>query len=173
MSDRTTTHNPLPEERPVATVYPSIASLAAGRVLGSLYESVPVRIGRVKLSHLLFPLPTSPIALGLYAWQKATGLRYELTTQRLRIVHGLSGRRGAETPLDEIGRIDIVSSFGQRFYKAGDLVIHDHVGTVRLRLPGVVRPEMFQRTILDTRDALISTEAVHRMIEARRASGAA
>lgn len=173
MSDRTTPDNPLPEERPVATVYPSIASLAAGRVLGAIYESLPVRLGRVKLSHLLFPLPTSPIALGLYAWQKATGLRYELTTQRLQIIHGLSGRRGAETPLDEIGRIDVVSSFGQRFYKAGDLVIHDHVGTVRLRLPGVVRPEMFQRTILDTRDALISTEAVHRMIEARRASGAA
>lgn len=173
MSDRTTTDHTLPEELPVATVYPSIASLSAGRALGALYESLPLRLGRLKISHLLFPLPTSPIALGLYAWQKAIGLRYELTTQRLRIVRGLAGRRGAETPLDEIGRIDIVSSFGQRFYKAGDLVVHDHVGTVRLRLPGVVRPEMFRRTILDTRDALISTEAVQRMIEARRTPGAA
>ncbi|HEX6984824.1 MAG TPA: PH domain-containing protein [Planctomycetaceae bacterium] len=161
-----------PDERPVTTVYPSVASLAAGRALGALYESVPLPIGRVKLSHLLFPLPTSPVALVLYFLLKATGPRYLLTTHRLRVVRGLSAKAGPEVPLDEVGRIEVVSSFGQRFYKAGDLVVHDHVGTQRLRLRGVVRPEMFRQTILDARDALIRTEAARRTIEARHAPGA-
>ena len=162
----------LPEERPISMQYPSIAALAAGRVLGALYESIPLPLGRVKLSHLLFPLPTAPVALVLYVWLKALGERYALTTQRLRIVRGPSLRPVAEMPLDEVGRIDVASSFGQRFYRAGDLIVHDHLGMQRLRFRGVARPEMFRRTILDARDALIRTEATRRTIEARHRSDA-
>lgn len=165
--------DPLPEERPVATIYPSIASLAVGRAFGALYESIPLKIGRLKLSHLLFPLPTSPLVLLVYVWQKLRGARYVLTTQRLRVVRGLAMREAGAMPLDEVGRIDVVTSFGQRFFKAGDLVVHDHLGTERLRLPGVVRPQMFLQTILDVRDALIETDAALRIIEARRTTGAA
>jgi hypothetical protein len=160
------------DERPVMTVYPSIASLGAGRALGAVYESVPLRIGTVKLSNLLFVLPTAPVALLLYVGMKLFGPRYVLTTLRLRAVQGLSARPGGEVPLEEIGRVDVVASFGQRFFKAGDLVVRDHQGTERLRLAGVVRPEMFRRTVLDARDALIRTEAARRTIEARHAPGA-
>lgn len=159
-------------ERPLMTVFPSIASLAIGRALGALYESIPIRIGRLKLSHLLFPLPTSPVALVLYFVLKAFGGRYLLTTQRLRITYGLKARAGAEVPLDEIGRIDLVTSFGDMFFHSGTLLVRDHVGTERLRLPGVVRPDMFRQTILEARDALISTDAALRMIEGRRLNDA-
>jgi hypothetical protein len=156
-----------PDERPVMTVYPSIASLGVGRALGALYESIPVRIGAVKLSHLLFPLPTAPLAMSLYFGLKAAGPRYLLTTHRLRVVRGLSAKPGPEVPLDEVGRVEVVTSFGRRFFKAGDLVVRDHMGTERLRLGGVVRPEMFRRTILDARDALVRTEEARRTIGAR------
>jgi hypothetical protein len=164
-----------PDERPVMTVFPSIASLPLGRGLGVLYESLPIRIGRLKLSHLLFPLPTSPVALLLYFWLKVAGPRYELTTQRLRVLRGLARRAGLEIPLDEVGRIEITTSFGQRFFKSGTLIVRNHVGTERLRLAGVVRPEMFRQTILEVRDALIRTDAAMRTIEGRhlRDAGAA
>lgn len=154
------------------TAYPSIASLGLGRALGALYESVPLRLGSVKLSHLIFVLPAAPIALVLYLGLKAAGPRYVLTTRRLRLVKGPSARPGADVPLDEIGRVEVVASFGQRFYKAGQLVVRDHHGTERLRLHGVVRPEMFRRTILDARDALTRTDAARRTIDARHISGA-
>lgn len=158
------THN---LERPMMTVFPSIASLAAGRALGALYESVPIRLGRLKLSHLMFPLPTSPLALVLYAGLKAIGPRYVLTTRRLCIRRSTGSQVIADVPLDEIGRIEVVTTFGQRFYRAGTLIVRDHVGTERLRLAGVVRPEMFRETILEARDAVISTDAALRVIEGR------
>jgi len=164
---------PPDDERPVMTVYPSVASLGLGRGLGAVYESIPIRLGSVKLSHLLFVLPAAPVALVLYFGLKIAGARYVLTNRRLRVVRGLAAKPGPEIPLDEVGRVDIAASFGQRFYKSGHLVVRDHQGTERLRLPGVVRPEMFRRTVLDTRDALTRTDAAKRTIEARHAPGAA
>ncbi len=162
MSDRLQT-----DERPLMTVYPSIAATAVGRCLGALYESIPIRVGRVKLSHLLFPLPTSPIALVIYFAQKAFGNRYELTTERLRVTRGLRRKAVVEIPLDEIGRIDTTSSFGQTFFNAGTLVPRNHLGTELARLAGVARPAMFRSTILEARDALIRTDAALRVIEGR------
>jgi hypothetical protein len=164
--------SPPDDERPVMTVYPSIASLGPGQVLGALYESVPVRIGRVKLSHLLFVLPTSPVALLMYVGMKLFGPRYQLTTHRLRTLKGLSARPDGDVPLDEIGRVEVTSSFGQRFFRSGWITVRDHHGTERLRLAGIVRPEMFRETILETRDSLIRTDAARRTIEARHAPGA-
>lgn len=163
---------PPDDDRLVMTVYPSVASLGLGRWLGALYESIPIRLGSVKLSHLLFVLPAAPIAVTLYLGLKAKGPRYMLTTRRLRRVTGPSVKPVSEVPLDEVGRVEIVTSFGQRFYKSGHLVVRDHHGTERLRLLGVVRPEMFRRTILEARDALIRTDAARRTIDARHITGA-
>ena len=161
------------DERPVQTAYPSIASLPAGRALGALYESIPWRIGVIKLSHLLFPLPTSPIAAVLYFGLKAVGRRYQITTHRLRTVRGPRFTPIRDMPLDEIGRIEIAASLGQRFFKAGDLIVRDHQGLERMRIEGLVQPEMFRETILDTRDALVQTEAVQRTIAARHPAAGA
>ena len=162
------------EERPVQIAYPSIASLSAGRALGVLYESIPWRIGVIKVSHLLFPLPTSPIAAVLYLGLKAAGRRYQITTHRLLTVRGPRLTPILDMPLDEIGRIEIAASLGQRFFKAGDLIVRDHQGLERMRIEGLVQPEMFRETILDTRDALVQTETAQRTIAARHlAAGAA
>lgn len=155
------------DERPLMTAYPSIAATTVGRGLGALYESIPIRIGRVKLSHLLFPLPTSPIALIVYFALKVMGDRYELRSQRLCVTRGLKRKIVTEVPLDEIGRIDCASSFGQTFFHAGTLVLRNHLGTELARLAGVVRPEMFRRTILEARDAQTRTDAALRAIEGR------
>lgn len=154
------------------TVYPSVASLRLGRWLGTLYESIPIRLGSVKLSHLLFVLPAAPIALALYFALKAGGPRYVLTDRRLQLVKGPLAKEVSGVPLDEVGRIEVATSFGQKFYKSGDLVVRDHHGTERLRIPAVVRPEMFRRTILEARDALIRTDAARRTIDARHIAGA-
>jgi hypothetical protein len=149
------------------TVYPSIAATAVGRGLGALYESIPIRIGRLKLSHLLFPLPTSPVALIVYFVLKAMGERYELRSQRLRVTRGLKRKVVTDVPLDEVGRVDCTTSFGQVFFHAGTLVLRNHLGTELARLAGVVRPEMFRRTILEARDAQTRTDAALRTIEGR------
>ena len=161
-----------PDERPVMTVYPSIAALGIGRALGAVYDSIPLRVGGIRLSHLLFVLPTAPLALVPYAWQKIVGPRYLLTTHRLIAVLGLGAKPSGEVPLEEVGRVEVLTSSGQKFFRAGTLVIRDHMGTERLRFDGVVRPEMFRQTILDARDSLIRTDAARRNIAARHATDA-
>ena len=51
-------------ENVVMTVYPSIAATGIGRLLGCLYESIPSRICGIKLSNLLFTLPTMHLKNG-------------------------------------------------------------------------------------------------------------
>lgn len=166
----------LAEERPIHIIYPSIASLRLGRALGILYESVPIRIGRIRLSHLLFPLPTAPLAAALYMALKAGGKLHYVTTRRLYTARALKklpvGEMPlGEIPLDDIGRIDILHTLGHRFFRAGDLVIRDHQGLERMRLEGVAQPEMVRQTIFDARNALMQTEAAQRVIAARAPSG--
>ncbi len=166
----------LAEERPIHVIYPSIASLRLGRAMGVLYESVPIRIGRIKLSHLLFPLPTSPLAAILYLALKAGGKLHYVTTRRLYTARALRKQPAGkmplgEIPLDDIGRIDILRTLGHRFFRAGDLVIRDHQGLERMRLEGVTQPEMARQTIFDARNALMQTEAAHRVIAARETPG--
>ena len=147
-------------------IFPSIAALAVGRVLGALYESIPLRCGRLKLSYL-FTLPTAPLAILLYTWQKLFGPRFVLTSRRIGQQRGLSSQWEKFVPLDEIGRVEIQVSFGQKFYKAGSLVVRDHVGNERLVMRGIVRADMFRRTILEARDAVVKTESAMQQIDRR------
>ena len=156
------------DDLPVMTVYPSICATGLGRVLGVLYESLPFGPGTLKLSHLLFTLPSVPLVLPLYVYMKVLGPRYRLTTRHLHSLRTLSFKPTAQMPLDEVGRVEIERSLGTRFYKAGDLVVRDHLGGERLRLRGVVRPEAFRSTLLEARDALVRTEAARRTIAGRR-----
>src|SRR5262245_54492758 len=94
-------------ENKVMTVYPSMAATGIGRLLGNLYDSIPLKINGVKLSHLLFPLPLSPIALGLYFWMKAAGVRYVLTNRSIQIWASLGARLRSQAPLGEISEIEI------------------------------------------------------------------
>ncbi len=148
--------------------YPSVASNAVCRFLGVLYESLPVpKIFGIKLSHLLFPLPTSPIPAVVYFWLKISGDKYVLTTTHLERRKFLTGELVKSVPLEEIAEIEITQTRGQVFYRAGDLTIRDEQGNVLLTLEGVQRPNVFKHNIMDARRALIGVKQSLERIQAR------
>jgi hypothetical protein len=155
-------------ENVVMTVYPSIASSGIGQMLGRLYESIPNKVMGVKLSNLLFTLPTIPFALMLYAQTKVTGYRYVLSNRRMTIQAALTDRQFMDVALPAIAEIEIEQLDGQQFYHAADLVLLDAGGGVLGRLGAVPRAEIFRQTILEARDALTQTEAALATIAARQ-----
>jgi hypothetical protein len=155
-------------ENTVMTVYPSMACTGIGRVLGQLYDSIPLKINGIKLSNLLFPLPLSPIALVLYFWLKVTGNRYVLTNRSLQVWQGLGARMRQQVQLADIADIDIHHLAGQAFYKAGDLVLYGTKGDRLLRLGGIIRPDVFRQTILKARDARMQNDSALATIRARQ-----
>jgi len=155
-------------ENVVMTVYPSMASTGLGRWLGRLYDSIPIKINGIKLSHLLFPVPAIPIALLLYFQLKVFGSRYILTNRSVSIRTSIGDRQQNEIALPAIARIDVTQYAGQEFYRAADLVFYDAGGSVLGRLEAVPRAEIFRQTILEARDALTQTEAALATIAARQ-----
>ena len=155
-------------ENVVMTVYPSIASTGWGRWLGRLYISIPSEINGIKLSYLLFPLPSIPLALLLYVQLKVVGSRYILTNRAVTIRAAIGERQLADIALPAIDRIEVRQYAGQEFYRAADLVFFDSGGSVLGRLAGVPQAEIFRQTILEARDALTQTEAALATIAARQ-----
>lgn len=161
-------------------VYPSMAATWFGRVLGYLYESIPLKINGIKLSHLLFPLPASPIALFIYFRMKVGGQRYVLTNRSMQIwririwrivLLDLSGDRlESEVSLTEVEEITIHQSSGQVFYKASDLSLLGADGKVLMQLDGVPYAEVFRQTLLKARDARRQVQASLGTIAARESA---
>ncbi len=138
----------------IMTVYPSICGYGIGCTLGSLYNSIPVKIMGMKLSNLMFVLPTAPIAAGLYFLQKVTGYRYKLTNRSMQIWHSLGNRKVKQVSLSDVTDVLIRELPGQQFYKAADLVLIGGKGNEEiLTLPGVPYAHIFRQTILEARDA--------------------
>ncbi len=159
-------------DREIETVYPSIASTGVGRAIGAICDSIPVRIGGIKLSALLFALPLAPIAVIPYALQKLFGRRYVLTNRALRITSALGGRLFREIGLGEFENIGIEARTGQSFYHAGDLVLLKANGDAVETLPGVPRPERFRQVLLDARDARLTSDAALATVSARQPQSA-
>lgn len=156
-------------ETEITTEYPSIASTAIGRALGSLYNLVPVRLNGIKISYLLFPLPTAPIGLLVYLWLKVFGVRYRLTNRSVQIWSMIGARLFATGALGDIAEIEVRERPGQQFFKAADLLLLRADGSTLLKLEGVVRAEIFRETILEARDARRNVEASLARIQARSA----
>ena len=155
-------------EREIETVYPSIAAGGIGRLIGSLCDSVPIRIGGVKLSALLFGLPTAPLALALYAFSKLFGRRYVLTNRSLKLLSSVGETLFRQVALAEIDNIAVDVLGGQRFYHAGNLILLKSNGDEITTLEGVNRPERFRQIILDARDARLQSDASLAVLEARQ-----
>jgi hypothetical protein len=156
-------------EAAIASVYPSIAATGVGCGLGKLYNSIPVRIGGVKLSNLLFVLPTAPIAALIYLLQKAFGTRYLLTNRALQKWKSLGSERVASVNLADIGDVVIRQDPGQVFYRAADLYVVNKAGDRIMSLPGVPYADVFRQTILEARDARQQVAASLDTIRARPA----
>lgn len=149
------------------TVYPSIAAYGLGRALGTMYDCIPLRIMGVKLSNLLFVLPTAPLAAALYFLQKITGQKYVLTNRSFQIWYALGSRKVTQVALTDITDVVVRELPGQQFYKAGDLVLIGGKGNDEIMtLAGVPYPHIFRQTILEARD---SRQQVTKSLEAIKA----
>ncbi|MFN5298540.1 MAG: PH domain-containing protein [Planctomycetaceae bacterium] len=151
----------------IQTVYPSIAATGLGKLLGSLYECLPIKIGDLKLSNLLFPLPTAPLAAGLFFHLKAFGQVYSLTNRSVRIKAALTPQLYQRVPLEEIAEVVVDQKPGQVFYHSADLLLKGAKGNVLAVLAGVPRADVFRQSILEARDARVKTSASLATIDAR------
>lgn len=152
----------------VMTVFPSVACTWFGQVLGQLYESIPLRIGGVKLSNLLFVLPTAPAPAFIYLWLKVSGERYVLTNRALQRWRSYGNSRAASVNLSDIDQVVVHQEPGQVFYKAADIYILDKGGNRLMVLSGVPYATIFRQTILEARDA---QQQVNSALETIRARG--
>ena len=62
-----------------------VAATGIGQALNGLYESMPIRIWGIKLSHV-FALPTAPLGMLIYLLMKVTGERYVVTNRAVKRV---------------------------------------------------------------------------------------
>ena len=128
-----------PNAETIITVeYPSISAGVLGRLLGDLYECIPLRLPfGPKLSPILFALPTSPIGVGLYFLQKVLGQRYVLTNRNIQIWTARGERMIASAPLSDVATVELEQEFGQIFFQASDIRLKKATGETLLRLRGV------------------------------------
>ncbi len=153
--------------REVMTVYPSVAASPIGRLLGNIYESIPIRIFGVKISHLLFCLPSAPLALIGYFMLKITGVRYTITSQSVQVWRALGNSLIEEVPLASIDKIGLYQDSGQKFYRAHDLVLQSADGKTLTTLEGIPYGDIFRNTIMEARDARMENDAALATIAAR------
>ena len=140
-------------ENIVEELYPSMAMTGLGQFLNQLYESIPVKINGVKLSYLLFVLPTIPLALLAYFLMKIGGSRYVVTNRAVKRVSSLGYRLLQEAPLDQIAQVTVDPDSRLSFFRTGDVRLTNAGGDTLLLLRGVPYPERFQQVILEARDA--------------------
>src|SRR5262245_16967916 len=153
----------------IMAVYPSIACTEIGKLLGRLYESIPNRVLGIKVSHLLYPLPTSPIALLVYFYLKLAGEVYVLTNRTIQLRRSLGNRLIREVKLADIDQVVVKQERGQEFYPAADIYLLNKAGATIMSLPGVLRADIFRETILEARDARNQVAASLAVIGARHA----
>lgn len=156
-------------ENEIMSVYPSIGSTGLGRLLGRLFESIPLGKCPVKLSHLLFALPLSPLALLLYVQLKLTGVRYMLTNRAVVLRSVLSGQERGRVDLADIAEVQVQQQDGQYFYRCADLYLLRADGDVIRTLEGVQRADVFRQSIIKARDAAVQVKASLAAIDARHA----
>lgn len=154
-------------ETEIRSKYPSIASTAPGRFLGSIYESIPARIWGVKLSNLLFVLPTAPIGVMLYVVNKVIGERYVLTNRSVQRWAVIGLRQYQSVTLTDVAEIEYVQEPGQEYYHAGNLILKNAKGDPVMQISGVKDADVFRQVIEKARDARAGAEESLAAIEAR------
>lgn len=160
-------------EQVLTRVYPSIASTAFGKFLGTIYDCIPARVGGIKLSNLLFVLPTAPFALLTFFLLKAFGDVYVLTNRSVQKRASLGNRLKSEVLLLNIDDVAVREEPGQAFYPACDVYLLGKTGETLMSLPGVLRGEVFRQNLLESRNAARQVAASLARINAREPAAAA
>lgn len=156
-------------EAQIQTIYPSIACTSIGKFLGVLYNCIPIKIGDLKLSNLIFPLPTAPLAVLVFFWLKVVGEAYVLTNRSVRRRSALGNRLIQKVALGDIADVVVNQQPGQEFYPAADIQLVGKKGETLMVLAGVSRADVFRQSIIEARDARTQTEASLATIKARGA----
>lgn len=154
-------------ETEIRSKYPSIASTAPGRFLGSLYDSFPLRIWGIKLSYLIFVLPTAPLGVLLYTLNKLAGERYVLTNRSVQQWAVIGLRQYQSVNLTDIAEIEYSEQPGQQYFGAGNLILKNAKGDPIMRINGVKDADVFRQVIEKARDARSGAEESLAAIEAR------
>jgi hypothetical protein len=155
-------------EAEIMTLYPSVASTVIGKLFGQILESIPTRVGGIKLSHLLFGLPIGLATVPGFFQLRLFGERYTLTNRSVQRWKALGSTLIKSVPLTDVARVEIRQERGQEFYPAADLYLIGKGGETLLLLEGLIRAEIFRETILKARDARLQTEAALATIQARQ-----
>jgi Bacterial PH domain len=153
----------------VMRIHPSIAGTAYGRLLGQVLDSIPIKIGGVKLSHLLFGLPAALLALPMFFILKAVGEVYSLTNRSVQIRTCLSNRPVREILFAEISDVVIRQLPGQQFYPAAEIDLMNKAGDTLMTLSGIPRADVFRQTILEARNSRNQVQSSLTTIRARHA----
>jgi hypothetical protein len=153
----------------ITTVYPSIAGNAYGQTLGQLMDCIPVRIGGIKLSNLLFGPVAAILAVPEFFRLKVLGDVYSLTNRSVQVRTSRGNRLVREVPLSEIDQVVIRQLSGQQFFPAAQIDLFNKAGDLLLTLSGIPRADVFRQTILEARTAQRQVESSLSTIRARQA----
>ncbi|MSR60571.1 MAG: hypothetical protein EXS05_23505 [Planctomycetaceae bacterium] len=153
----------------IVTIYPSIAGTIPGRLLGQLLDCLPVKIGGIKLSHLLFGLPAALLAAPGYFSEKVFGSVYTLTNKSVQTRRSLGNRLIREVALTDVDQVVVRQLAGQQFYPAAELDLVNKSGDTLMTLSGIPRADIFRQSIVEARDARNQIAASLKTIDARHA----
>lgn len=142
----------------IMTVWPTIATDAAGRFVGQMC-GIKAGLGGIFTVGNLMALLMIPVAIGLFKksllpWE---AWRYRLTNRRVIKIRGPLGKEHSSVPLDGFDEIEVRVLPGQEWFPAGDLVFRKGPVEVFV-LPGVSRPETFRQTCMKARNSYVGIQ---------------
>ena len=86
-----------------------------------------------------------PLLYGVWRWVELRCRRYELTNQRLRIIHGVFNRDEDELELYRVKDIILSQPFILRLFSLGNLTLHTSDRTTpELTIPALTDPSAFR-----------------------------
>ncbi|WP_437190821.1 hypothetical protein [Planctomicrobium sp. SH527] len=156
-------------ETELESVYPSLAALAPGRVIGVLMQK-PASISnswvRVTCQFLLGVL-LAPVSLMVYSTGKLIGNYYVITNRCVSTRKIVGAKRIGEVRIADIHSITIQERPGYQFHQVGDVVLKHRDGKTLLVISAAVRPERVRRLILETQTAHAQVVQAQAVIQAR------
>lgn len=154
-------------EARIMTEFPSVAASSAGRLIGQLMGSIPVRVCGIPVSYLLFGPLVAPLGALLF-FARLLGSRYILTNRSMQIWSSLGSQRTASVDLSEVDAVVIDELPGQHFYRAADIRLKSAGGQTLLRLSGVADAAAFCNVIQRAVQARRMVQSSLAVINARR-----
>ncbi len=91
-----------------------------------------------------------PIVYAIWKWVELNCIRYELTTQRLRIMRGVFNREEDELELYRVKDINFSQPFVLRMFGLGNVTMHTSDKTTpELTIPGIADAQGFRDLLRD------------------------